>query len=37
MNGSATLLGAAAGAAVFVAWLVALLIGAAVLIRRRDA
>jgi ABC-type transport system involved in multi-copper enzyme maturation permease subunit len=37
VNGSATLLGAGAGAAVFVAWLVALLIGAAVLIRRRDA
>jgi len=37
VHGSATLLGPAAGAAVFVAWLVALLIGAAVLIRRRDA
>lgn len=37
VNGSDTLLGAGAGAAVFAAWLVALLIGAAVLIRRRDA
>jgi ABC-2 type transport system permease protein len=37
VNGSDALLGAGAGAAVFVAWLVALLIGAAVLMRRRDA
>jgi ABC-type transport system involved in multi-copper enzyme maturation permease subunit len=37
VNGSATLLSAGAGAAVFVAWLLALLIGAAVLVRRRDA
>jgi len=37
VNGSATLLSAGAGAVVFVAWLVLLLAGAAVLIRRRDA
>jgi hypothetical protein len=37
VTGSDTLLGAGAGAAVFVGWLVVLLAGAAVLIRRRDA
>ena len=37
VNGSDTLLSAGAGAAVYLVWLVALLIGAAVLIRRRDA
>jgi ABC-type transport system involved in multi-copper enzyme maturation permease subunit len=37
VNSSDALLSAGAGAAVFSAWLVALLIGAAVLIRRRDA
>ena len=37
VTGSDTLLAAGAGAAVFVGWLVALLVGAAVLIRRRDA
>jgi ABC-2 type transport system permease protein len=37
VHGSATLLSPGAGAAVFVAWLVVLLAGAAVLIRRRDA
>jgi ABC-type transport system involved in multi-copper enzyme maturation permease subunit len=37
VNGSATLLSAGAGAAVFVGWLVVLLAGAAVMIRRRDA
>ena len=37
VHGSTTLLGAGAGAAVFVGWLVVLLVGAAVLIRRRDA
>jgi ABC-type transport system involved in multi-copper enzyme maturation permease subunit len=37
VNGSATLLGAGAGAAVFACWLVVLLAGAALLVRRRDA
>jgi len=37
VNGSATLLGAGAGAAVFACWLVVLLVGAALLVRRRDA
>jgi ABC-type transport system involved in multi-copper enzyme maturation permease subunit len=37
VNGSDTLLSPGAGAAVFVGWLVVLLVGAAVLIRRRDA
>jgi len=37
VTGSDTLLAAGAGAAVFVGWLVVLLAGAAVLIRRRDA
>lgn len=37
VGASETLLSAGAGAAVFVAWLVALLIAAAVLLRRRDA
>jgi len=37
VNGSDTLLSPGAGAAVFVGWLVVLLAGAAVLIRRRDA
>jgi ABC-2 type transport system permease protein len=37
VHGSATLLSPGAGAAVFVAWLVVLLAGAAMLIRRRDA
>jgi len=37
VNGSDTLLAAGAGALVFVAWLVVLLAGAALLVRRRDA
>ena len=37
VTGSDTLLGPAAGAAVFVGWLVVLLAGAAIMIRRRDA
>ncbi len=37
VSGSATLLSPGAGAAVFVGWLVVLIAGAAVLIRRRDA
>jgi ABC-type transport system involved in multi-copper enzyme maturation permease subunit len=37
VNGSDTLLASGAGAAVFVGWLIVLLAGAAVLIRRRDA
>ena len=37
VTGSDTLLGPVGGAAVFVGWLVVLLVGAAVMIRRRDA
>ena len=37
VTGSDTLLGPAAGAAVFIGWLVVLLAGAAIMIRRRDA
>ena len=37
VTGSDTLLGPTAGAAVFVGWLVVLLAGAAIMIRRRDA